>query len=164
MSYFAKSLSEAPLLLPLSTDRLADVLAAADLSLGRSDDSESLGAYWNEHLVEFVCFGDHSEVLQVYAHWGRPVGPEAWDALLASVNARNAKYSWPKLYVDRDSDGKPFVIAEHVVDYEFGVTDQQIMMHVRCAIDSALKAFRQLDEQFPEAVAAWRAEHPNWGE
>ncbi|MCL2454357.1 MAG: YbjN domain-containing protein [Micrococcales bacterium] len=161
MSFFAKSVSPVPSLQPISLDRIAEVLTSEDINFGFSDDRERLGGYWGEHLVEFILYGQTSEVLQVRAHWGRPLEVARWSEMLERVNANNSERIWPKIYVDRD-DEVLAVMAEHSIDYEHGATDAQIMQHVQCAISTSLSAFERLDEAYPEAVAAWHAAHPDW--
>lgn len=51
------------------------------------------------------------------------------------------------------------VYAEHAVDYEHGVTDAQLDLHLQCAISTSLALFESLDEQYPQEAAVARAEH-----
>lgn len=163
MSYFAKSIGGASSLAPVSVDRLAQVLEAEGLNFGYSDDRSRLGGYWGEHLVEFIFYGEALEVLQVRAHWGRPLPADSWVDVLERLNSNNSERIWPKLYVDREDDGLA-VMAEHAVDYEPGASDEQLAQHVQCAVSTSLGAFERLDEAYPQAVAAWRAEHPDWSD
>ncbi|MCL2090665.1 MAG: YbjN domain-containing protein [Micrococcales bacterium] len=202
MSYFAKSIGGGSSLSPVSVDRLAQVLEGEGLNFGYSEDRSRLGGYWGEHLVEFIFYGEANEVLQIRAHWGRPLSADRWTDVLEQLNSNNSERIWPKLYVDReggptargvslskddqeefrefldkvsadgfgeadvgsrDGDGLA-VMAEHAVDYEPGASDEQLAQHVQCAISTSLGAFERLDEAFPQAVAAWRAEHPDWSD
>lgn len=163
MSYFAKSIGGGSSLAPVSVERLAQVLETEGLNFGYSEDRSRLGGYWGEHLVEFIFYGETNEVLQIRAHWGRPLPADHWTDVLERLNSNNSERIWPKLYVDREDDGLA-VMAEHAVDYEPGASDEQLAQHVQCAISTSLGAFERLDEAYPQAVAAWRAEHPDWSD
>ncbi|MCL2466217.1 MAG: YbjN domain-containing protein [Micrococcales bacterium] len=161
MSYFATSIGAAASLVPVSVDRLAEILEEQDppLHFGYSDDRSRLGGFWDDHLVEFIFRG---EVLQIRAHWGRPLAEDHTPELLEWLNTRNWQWIWPKLYVERDDDDGLAVAAEHSINYEHGASDEQLLLHVQCAIATSLAAFRELDHKFPQAVEAFRAEHPDW--
>jgi hypothetical protein len=157
MAFFAKSTPTSSGPVPLTIDRVADVLEARECSFGWSSDRASVGGFWGDHLMEFLLYGEHDEVLQVRAHWGRPLGVDQRPAVLDALNAHASGRLWPKAYVDVDDDGELLVLAEHAIDYEHGVTDEQLDLHLACALNASLGLFEELDRQFPAAVAAWRA-------
>jgi hypothetical protein len=74
------------------------------------------------------------------------------------VNAWNADKLWPKGYV-RVEDDVLGIYAEHTVDYEHGVTDEQIDLHLACGISTALQLFEHIDEAYPEQAAVAKAEY-----
>ncbi|MCL2423844.1 MAG: YbjN domain-containing protein [Micrococcales bacterium] len=158
MSYFATSIGAGASLVPVTVDRLAEVLEAEELNFGYSEDHSRLGGFWDDHLVEFIFRGD---VLQIRAHWGRPLSQDHAAELLDWLNTRNSQWIWPKVYLEREDD-ELAVAAEHSVNYEHGASDEQLLLHVQCAISTSLGAFRELDATFPQAVDAFRAEHPDW--
>ncbi|MDR3068555.1 MAG: YbjN domain-containing protein, partial [Cellulomonas sp.] len=151
MSYFATSIGGGSSLTPISVDRLAQVLETEGLNFGYSEDRTRLGGYWGEHLVEFIFYGEDSEVLQIRAHWGRPLSADSWADVLERLNSNNSERIWPKLYVDRDDDSLE-VMAEHAIDYEHGASDEQLAQHVQCAVSTSMGAFERLDEAYPQAV------------
>lgn len=156
MAFFSKSAAMPAALAPLTIDRVAGVLETRECSFGWSSDHASVGGYWGDHLVEFLVYGEHDEVLQVRAHWGRPLPVDRRAAVLDALNAHASAKLWPKAYVDVEDD-ELIVLAEHTVDYEHGVSDEQLDVHLGCALNTSLGLFEQLDETFPEAVEAWRA-------
>jgi hypothetical protein len=160
MSFFSTSINDGPVPEPLSIGRVADVLAADSINVGYSDDKERLGGYFDDHLAEFLFYGEASEIMQVRVHWGRPLAAEHKATMVDLLNASNSSRIWPKCYVDEE-EGSLYVMAEHAVDYEHGVTDAQLLLQVRTAITSALSTFGRLDEEFPEAVAAYREQNPD---
>ena len=56
------------------------------------------------------------------------------------------------------------VYAEHTVDYEHGVSDQQVDLHLACSITTGLQLFEHLDESYPEQAAAAKAQQEQEGE
>ena len=89
--------------------------------------------------------------------WAREVGPSEIDALTAEVNAWNLDKLWPKVYVRAEGD-RIGVYSEHTVDYEHGVSDSQLELHMACGISTALQFFAHLDSLYPQAVADARAQ------
>lgn len=157
MAFFPKTVTTPSGPAPLTAPRVAAVLEAREYTYGWSQDETRLGGVWDDHLVEFVFYGEQDEILQVRAHWGRPLGTDQRSRVLDLLNEHASARLWPKAYVDVEDD-ELVVYAEHAVDYESGVTDAQLDTHLACAITASLRLFEQLDEAFPEAVAAWRAQ------
>lgn len=140
----------------LSHQRIVDALDARDMRYGVDDDGD-IGGYWDGHLFYFFRMGGAQEYLQVRGRWNRKVGVDQFDRVVHLVNIWNQEKLWPKAYV-RHEDQLVGVYAEHTVDYEHGVTDQQIDLHLACGITTALRLFEHLDEQFPAEAAAAKAE------
>ncbi|MDR1635401.1 MAG: YbjN domain-containing protein, partial [Bifidobacteriaceae bacterium] len=55
---------------------------------------------------------------------------------------------WPKGYTTVDDSGRVWVLAEHSVDWEHGVTDEQLRLTIRCGITTSLSLFNKLHERF----------------
>ncbi|WP_159806585.1 YbjN domain-containing protein [Cellulomonas citrea] len=157
MAFFPKTVTTPAGPAPLTAQRVAAVLDAREYTYGWSADQTRLGGFWDDHLVEFVFYGEQDEILQVRAHWGRPLGVEHRAQVLDVLNETASGRLWPKAYVDIEDD-ELAVYAEHAVDYEHGVTDAQLDTHLACAVTASLGLFARLDEAFPEAVEAWRAQ------
>lgn len=159
MGFFTKpdAASASPAPQPLSHDRITAVLDARDMRYAVDDDGD-IGGYWDGHLFYFFRMGGDQEYLQTRGRWNRKVGVDQMDRVVAVVNEWNASKLWPKGYV-RSEDGFVGVYAEHTVDYEHGVTDEQIDLHLACGITTALSLFEHLDEQYPAEAAAAKAEH-----
>lgn len=158
MAFFPKTVTTPAGPAPLTARRVAAVLEAREYTFGWSQDETRLGGFWDDHLVEFVFYGEQDEILQVRAHWGRPLGVGERARVLDVLNEHASARLWPKSYVDVEDD-ELAVYAEHAVDYESGVTDAQLDTQLGCAITASLGLFERLDQAFPEAVAAWRAQH-----
>jgi len=48
-----------------------------------------------------------------------------------------------------ERDGYAAAIADFSVDYTYGLTDEQLNLHVRCAIDTMVTALTWLDSKYP---------------
>lgn len=140
----------------LSHQRLLDVLDAREMNYAVDDDGD-VGGYWDGHLFYFFRMGGQQEYLQTRGRWNRRVGIDQYARVVDLVNTWNSEKLWPKGYV-RAEDGVVGVYAEHTVDYEHGVTDEQLDLHLACGITTALSLFEHLDEQFPDEAAAAKAQ------
>ncbi len=156
MGFFTKDAeSAAGGLEPVSNDRLARLFDETEVSYGRDDDGD-LGGFWDDHLFQFWHAGENGEFFQVRGRWARGVPEAQFPAVLEFVNTWNSEKLWPKGYVEKH-DGHVFVYAEHTVDYEHGATDDQVHLHVRTGVATALRLFDDLDAQYPEHAAAAKA-------
>ncbi|PWD52156.1 YbjN domain-containing protein [Serinibacter arcticus] len=158
MGFFTKPQegTSAGALAPLTSERIRARLDDRDAQYGVDDDGD-IGGYWDGHLFYFFLLGQSSEYLQIRGRWNRAVSIEQLGAVTGLVNAWNAEKLWPKLYA-RAEDDVVGVYAEHTVDYEHGVSDEQIDLHIACAIATSGQAFDTLDESFPAEAALARAE------
>lgn len=141
-------------LAPLSHERITGVLDARGYNYGIDDDGD-IGGIWDDHVFYFLRIGQEQEYLQVRGRWSRPLSASHYTAVLELANQWNTDKVFPKTYV-RVEDGELGVYAEHSVDYEKGVADEQIDQHLACGVSTALSFFGLLDERYPEAVEAYR--------
>jgi len=142
-------------LAPLTRDRIARALEARGYTYGIDADGD-IGGRWDEHVFYFLRIGPQREVLQVRGRWNRSVPPSELAAVLALVNDWNTDTIFPKVYVRVEGE-ELGVYGELGVDYEHGVSDEQIDLHLGCGVSLALSFFERLDERYPEAAAAARA-------
>lgn len=156
MGFFDKSTGSAGALAPLSRDRITAVLDAGSMHYSIDSDGD-VGGWWDGHLFYFFLMGQDKEILQVRARWNRTVNPDQYGNVLRLVNQVNTERLFPRLSVMIDDDGDVSVFAMHGVDYEKGVTDEQLDVHFATAIGSTLSAFGFLDEQYPAEAAAANA-------
>lgn len=158
MGFFTKpeATGSAPTTEALTHDRITTVLDARDMRYGVDDDGD-IGGYWDGHLFYFFRLGGQQEYLQVRGRWNRKVAVEEYARVVDLVNSWNSEKLWPKGYVRAEGEVVG-VYAEHTVDYEHGLTDEQLDLHLACGITTALSLFEHLDEQFPEQAAVAKAE------
>lgn len=139
---------------PLSTERIAARLDAGGYNYGVDDDGD-IGGRWDDHLFYFFRYGRDGEFFQVRGRWSRSVPVSERAAVLDLANDWNAEKIWPKVYV-RAEDDELGVYCEHSVDYEHGVSDQQLDLHIAAGLSTSLQFFASLDEAYPQAVEAFR--------
>ena len=139
-------------LAPLTRDRVATRLGAKDYRFGRDADGDPFGN-WEGHPFMFISYGKALEILQVRGRWGRELPAELADEVTLRANAWNADKLWPKVYV-RVTGRSIAVFGELTVDYEHGVSDEQIDQHIVCGITTTFEFFAELDAAYPAAVAA----------
>lgn len=153
MGFFTKdgSVPAPQALAPLGRERITAALDARGMEYGIDDDGD-VGGYWDGHLFYFFLMGQTGQYLQVRGRWNRQVGVDQLGPLLELVNEWNASHLWPKGYV-RAEDDVVGVYAEHTVDYEHGVADEQVDLQLACGIATALQLFGHLDEQYPAEAA-----------
>lgn len=158
MGFFTKdtSVPNPPALGRLDRDRITAALDSREMRYGIDDDGD-VGGYWDGHLFYFFLMGQEGEYLQVRGRWNRKVGVDQLAAVSELVNEWNATHLWPKGYV-RVEDDVVGVYGEHSVDYEHGVSDQQVDQHLACGISTTLALFEALDEAYPAEAAAAKAE------
>lgn len=142
-------------LAPLTRDRIARALEARGYTYGIDADGD-IGGRWDDHVFYFLRIGPQREVLQVRGRWNRSVPPSELAAVLELVNSWNTDTIFPKVYVRVEGE-ELGVYGELGVDYEHGVSDQQIDLHLGCGVSLTLSFFERLDERYPEAVEAAHA-------
>lgn len=161
MGFFNKDATSSSSLTPLTVQRVAAVLEADGAHFQQGDENQ-LGGYWDGHLFLFTVTGRDQEFLVISGEWNRTVAPDQFEAILRLVNQWNTEKFWPKAFVRlvdaEDGTQALEVHAEVAVDYEHGVTDEQINQHIACAIGTSGSLFDHLDEYYPEQAAAARAE------
>jgi hypothetical protein len=141
----------------VNKDRIKARLDARGYNYGVDDDGD-IGGRWDDHVFYFLLLGKDSEYLQVRGRWSRSLPTSELGQVLVHANDWNAGRIWPKVYVRLEENETLGVYTEHSVDYEPGVTDTQLDQHLGCAVSTSLAFFASLDEHYPEAVAASKAE------
>lgn len=161
MGFFTKDQPIGGGLAPLSLDRIRATLDSRGANYGQGGDNE-LGGYWDGHLMIIMILGQSGEYLCVRGRWNRTVGAEHLGRLREIANDWNAEKLWPKAYVtldeEEDATTSVGVYTEHTVDYEHGVSDEQIDLHLACAIATSGQFFDKVDEYFPAEAERARAE------
>ena len=135
---------------PLSKDRIKHALEEAGWSYNVDSDGD-IGGGWEYGSFYFFVNGEHDELLCVRGFWRGELAEADYARALEAANEWNREKLWPKMYVARDDAGNVRLNAEHNVDYEHGLTDEQLSQHLLCVVNTSMSAFEKLNEIFPEA-------------
>jgi hypothetical protein len=105
-------------------------------------------------IIWFFTYGNQSEILQVRGIWDGKLSPADLPQALEVINEWNRDRLFPKVYARVNDEGQLRVISEHTLDYEHGLTDDQLNLHVNTGIATSCQLWERLNEAFPEAAAA----------
>ena len=140
------------LLEPLSAERIADELTRRSYRFSVDDDGDLTGT-WDGHRFWFLLMGEDKEILQVRGRWNGAVNPRMRSAVLQAVNDWNRERLWPKAYVREEAHGLS-VYGEVSVDFEHGVTDEQLAATIACGLVAGTQFFESLRALGPVEGAA----------
>ena len=144
----------------LSSERIEQALAAEGWTYQIDSDGD-IGGMWDNNLFYFFLYGDQNEILQIRGRWHQALPLEHRARVRQALDDYHQVKIWPKAYTRVDDDGRLWVLSEHTVDWEFGVTDEQLALTLRCAITTSLSLYHELGQQF--IVAPTNAEdNPKW--
>ena len=144
-------------LLPLAKDRIKHALEQAGWSYNVDSDGD-IGGGWEYGSFYFFVNGNQDELLCVRGHWRGQLSDREYAQIVDTCNTWNREKLWPKTYAARDDEGVVRVFTEHNVDYEHGVSDEQLNQHIVCAVNTSMAFFEQVNETFPEAWAKFKPE------
>jgi hypothetical protein len=144
---FSMPVDPGDVLAPLSRDRIEDVMKEQDWKYQIDDDGD-LGGHWDNNYFFFFLYGEEKEILQVRGRWHQSLPIERRADLRAILDEWHMNKIWPKAYTRVDDSGQLWVLAEHSVDWEFGVTNKQLSLTIRCAIMTSLSLFKELTKHF----------------
>lgn len=161
MGFFTKDTAPAGgaarALAPLSKDRIKAALEAAGWSYSVDSDGD-IGGGWEYGSFFFFVNGNQDELLCVRGYWRGRLEETDYVRALELANEWNAEKLWPKTYIGRDDEGAVRVNTEHNVDYEPGLTDEQLAQHLLCTVNTSMAFFERVNEVFPEAWAKFKPE------
>lgn len=148
------ALEAAPTLPLLSRDRVAAILEKNDWSFGTDDDGDLIGT-WDDTPFWFVLTGQQKEILQVVCQCRKTFEPNQLLDLQRALDDWNRDKIWPRAYFrTRPQTGALVIFGDVAIDYEKGVTDDQIEQQLHCAIDTGVEMcrhFSNLDSDEDEA-------------
>jgi len=137
-------------LAPLTTGRVTACLDSHSWHYEVSDDGD-IGGWWDGYWFVFSFRGENQEIFFVHAIWNRGVPPSEFNQAVLYANEWNTEHLWPMLSV-RVREGTMVAVADFSVDYTCGLTDEQLDLHVRRAIDTMVSALSWMDTKYPEYV------------
>jgi hypothetical protein len=132
---------------PLSKERIKEALAAEDWTFNVDSDGD-IGGLWDSNVFYFFTYGEENEILQIRGRWHQDLPIELRSQVREVMDEWHYTKIWPKAYTTVDDSGRVWVLAEHSVDWEHGVTDAQLRLTMRCAITTSLSLFQRLEDRF----------------
>ena len=135
-------------LAPLTTGRVTACLDAHNWHYEVSEDGD-VGGWWDGYWFVFSFRGKNKEIFFVHAVWNRGVPAKELTQAVLYANEWNSEHLWPMLSV-REREGNLAMLADFSVDYSYGLTDEQLDLHIRCAIDTMVSALTWIDTKYPD--------------
>jgi hypothetical protein len=132
---------------PLSRDRIEEALRAEGWTFSIDSDGD-IGGQWDSNGFYFFIYGEQKEILQIRGRWHQSLPLDMRSQVRELLDDWHFTKIWPKGYTTVDDSGRIWVLAEHSVDWENGVTDEQLRLTLRCGITTSLSLFRRLEENF----------------
>jgi hypothetical protein len=132
---------------PLSKERIKAALEAENWTFSVDSDGD-IGGLWDSNVFYFFTYGEQKEILQIRGRWHQDLPIELRAQVREALDEWHFAKIWPKGYTTVDDSGRVWVLAEHSVDWEHGVTDEQLRLTMRCAITTSLSLFSKLHERF----------------
>lgn len=157
MGYFNQTGQAASTLPAPSRERIKAALESKNWSYKVDGDGDIAGA-WEDGFFWFFLMGEQSEIVQVRGTWDGELAEADLPAAERVTAEWNRDMLWPKVYPRINEEGVLRLHAEHSVDYETGVTDEQLALHLTTAVNSGCRWFEKLNEAFPAAAAASKGE------
>ncbi|MDO5700611.1 MAG: YbjN domain-containing protein [Bowdeniella nasicola] len=107
------------------------------------DHTSTPGFYWHGAFTTIHCAGENGQILsfQSESSWTAPVSE--LHAIRDRIEHWHLEHSWPRGFYSITDEGGVRVCADYSVDLSAGVTDEQLTVHVRCAIGTLLDFFAE---------------------
>lgn len=138
---------DTPAALPaLSADRLKAILTEHDWKFATDNDGDII-SNWDDVPFWFVLAGEDKEILQIICRCTRDFDPDAVPELQRAVMDWNRNQIWPKAYYrPHPETGQLSVFGEHTIDHEMGATDEQLELHLRCAVATGIELCKHISD------------------
>ena len=131
----------------LTRERIEEALRRKEWHYQIDEDGDVCGL-WDDNLFYFLQVGEQHEILHVRGRWHHSLNIDQRAEAREVIDDWHRDRLWPKGYTRVNDDGELRVYAEHTVDFENGVTDDQLLQTIRCAISTSLQLFEHLAEHF----------------
>lgn len=102
---------------------------------------------WDYNHFLFVVTGGSGEYFQIQSQWKGTVPPERFEEVRRFSEEWHRAKLWPTISFTT-ADGAIKVNTTLSVDYEYGVTDAQLLLQMRCALATSLKVYEELNGMF----------------
>ena len=100
------------------------------------DSEGDLGGIWDDATFYFFFHGEMKEIFWIHAQYPGTVDAGRLGVVRDVLEDSHRRRPWPMAHYRIDDGGDIRVYAENAVDYEHGVTDDQLDLHLSCAIST----------------------------
>jgi len=111
------------------------------------DEDGDLTVRWEKCNVFFFYYGERKEVVQARLYLNRRFSVDLRPTVALMLDDWNRTKLFPKAYTVLPDDGVVGICAEHVYDFESGVTRDQLKYTIGVWIDTLLRFAEWVDEQ-----------------
>ena len=104
----------------------------------RIDDDGDITGRWDDDIITFMLRGEDDEMLNVLGYMSEDLPMGRLDEVRYALEEWHRGHLWPTCFWrDNEDAGLTFSVGGAVaVDYEHGVTDDQLDLHLSCAIST----------------------------
>lgn len=147
MGFFSSSDDSQPVTLPaLTQDRMKSLFEEKEWKYFVDSDGD-LGGIWDNNVFYFMLRGDQQEILFIQGRINLTVPFERLEEVREFENAWNRDKIWPKAYHRVDDEGNIILFADHASDWEDGVTNDQLMQTINCALSTSMGLFEEFKSE-----------------
>jgi hypothetical protein len=154
MGYFSKPDGEPVIpgnLAPLTRERITALLDSEGYKYDIDDDGD-VWAGWPDTTFWFLTMGQQKEILMLRGRWDKRLELTDAPIVLPILDKWHREHFFPRaLTVPFEDDGDLRIFTEVVIDCEYGITDEQMQLHLRSSLSSTWDLIAELKEAFPNA-------------
>ncbi len=130
---------------PISQERLIEYFKSEEWNYF-IDNEGDLGGTWNDNQYFFLFRGQNKELLHIQGRWHQALDIALLERVRDFIDAWHREKLWPKCYHRINDSGDIRVFSEVTIDYEHGATDEQLSLHVQCALGTSRQFYDALAE------------------
>ncbi|MDR1449367.1 MAG: YbjN domain-containing protein [Propionibacteriaceae bacterium] len=132
---------------PLTRDRIESALKSKDWSYQIDSDGD-IGGIWDDNQFYFFLAGEQKEIFFLRACWHHSLSIEQRTEARAVIDEWHMERLWPKGYTRVNDEGRVRIFSDLVVDFEHGLSDNQLLQTIICGITTSIQLFDHLAVHF----------------
>ena len=111
------------------------------------DEDGDIGGLWENSIFFFLRGGEQRHILLIRGRWDsyQPIDRRA--QIRELLDEWHDSKIWPKGFTNVDDEGRLWVLAEHSLDCEHGVTDEQLNLVIKSTLKASVTMFQFLGER-----------------
>ncbi|MDR2929492.1 MAG: DUF2510 domain-containing protein [Propionibacteriaceae bacterium] len=133
----------------LTIERVAHVLDSQKWG-HQFDDDGDMWANFGGHMVWFLRVGEKKELFKLMGRWSARLPLALAPQVTTALNDWQRRNSFAQaVWVEYPQDGNGRVFTELILDCEYGVTDNQLLVHIKDGLGAAMDLFDTMNKTFP---------------